>query len=201
MPRYNRACHAWYWKVSRLSPSGWAVLFYTPFWHPILSPPPRHVAQICSLMHMQLRFYKNTYTSTRLNTKQPHAITRVCGEISVKSFTSTEIAHAKQCLHSIYTTTHEAFLVFVRAISIWTNPSNANEYLHLTCIACKWIVTKLSNVSKAVHSSDITYNPWIDGTCITKVAHIHFCEINWDFEQHTWVHHASALGQASSRHN
>ena len=147
--------------------------------------------------------YKNTYTSTRLNTKQPHAITRVCGEISVKSFTSTEIAHAKQCLHSIYTTTHEAFLVFVRAISIWTNPSNANEYLHLTCIACKWIVTKLSNVSKAVHSSDITYNPWIDGTCITKAAHIHFCEINWGFEQHTWVHHASALGhwQASSRHN
>ena len=161
----------------------------------------RHVAQICSLMHMQLRFYKNTYTSTRLNTKQPHAITRVCGEISVKSFTSTEIAHTKQYLHSIYTTTHEAFLVFVRAISIWTNPSNANEYLHLTCIACKWIVTKLSNVSKAVHSSDITYNPWIDGTCITKVARIHFCEINWDFEQHTWVHHASVLGQASSRHN
>ena len=77
-----------------------------------------------------MRFYKNTYTSTRLNTKQPHAITRVCGEISVKSFTSTEIAHTKQYLHSIYTTTHEAFLVFVRAISIWTNPSNANEYLH-----------------------------------------------------------------------
>ena len=87
----------------------------------------RHVAQICSLMHMQLQFYKNTYTSTRLNTKQPHAITRVCGEISVKSFTSTEIAHTKQYLHSIYTTTHEAFLVFVRAISIWTNPSNCRH--------------------------------------------------------------------------
>ena len=69
---------------------------------------------------------------------QAATIAGVCGEMLVESLISTEMAHKKQFEH-IYTTTHdiEACFVYVHAACIWTNPSNANEYLHsMQTIVC-----------------------------------------------------------------
>ena len=102
---------------------------------------------------------------------QAATIAGVCGEILVESLISTEIAHKKQFEH-IYTTTHdiEACFVYVHAACIWTNPSNANEYLHsmqtivcslqrsISCLECKDLsVEGLSISTRITHCIVIAY--------------------------------------------
>ena len=99
---------------------------------------------------------------------QAATIAGVCGEMLVESLISTEIAHKKQFEH-IYTTTHdiEACFVYAHATSIWTNPSNANEYLHsmqtivcslqrsISCLEHKDLLVERSSISTRLQGSPI----------------------------------------------